>query len=121
MSFKVGFRNLFFEIPVRAETFLRVRRHKPREKYIFAKISVVLNARALHVSRTGMIACSSLGMKLSVWLISSTGRSGSDRAIATKVANRLLNMDVGDNTIETWVSLSFVNTIKSHEEMLTVF
>ena len=101
MCFKVGFRNLFFEIPVRAETALRVKRHEPHEKYSLAKISVVLSARALQFSRTGMIAFSSLGMKLSAWLISSTGRSGSDRAIATKVANGLLNMDVGDNIIET--------------------
>lgn len=101
MCSKVGFRNLFFEIPIIAETVLRVRRHEPCEKYFLAKISVVLSARALHVSRTGMIAFSSLGMKLSVRSISSTGRPGSDRTIATKVANRLLNMDVGDNIIET--------------------
>ena len=114
MSFKAGFRNLFFEIPVRARIVLRVRGHEPNEKYSLANIPVVLSARALHVSRTCIIAFFSLGIKLSIWLISSTGRSGSDRAIATKVANRLLNMDVGDNIIETWVSLSFVNTIKSH-------
>jgi hypothetical protein len=108
---KVGFRNLFFEIPVRAETFLGVRDHEPNEKNSLAKISVVLIARALHVLRTGIIA---LGMKLSARLISSAGRSGSDGAIATKVANRLLNMGVGDNIMETWISLSFVNTIKSH-------
>lgn len=86
MCSKVGFRNSFFEIPVRAETFLRVRRHEPLEKYSLAKISVVLSARALHVSRTGMIAFSLIGMKLSVCSISSTERSGSDRTIATRVA-----------------------------------
>jgi hypothetical protein len=101
MCFKVGFRNLFFEIPVRAKTVLRVRRYEPCEKYFLTKISVVLSARALHVSWTSMIAFSSLRMKLSLRLMSSTGRSRSNRTIATKAANRLLNMDVGDNIIET--------------------
>lgn len=66
MSFKAGFRNLFFEILVRAETVLRVTGHELDEKYCLAKSSVVLNARALHVSRTCMIASSSLGMKLNI-------------------------------------------------------
>ena len=64
---KAGFRNLFFEIPVRAETVLRVRGHEPGGGYSLAKISAVLSARALHVLRTDIIAYSSLGMKLSVW------------------------------------------------------
>jgi len=65
--FKAGFRNLFCEIPVRAETVLRVRGHELGGGYSLAKISAVLSARALHVPRTDMIAYSSLGMKLSVW------------------------------------------------------
>jgi len=85
MYFKVGFRTLFFEIPVRAETALGVRRHEPSEKYFLAKISVVMSARALHVLRIGIIAFSSLGMKLNIRQISSAGRSRSDRAITTKV------------------------------------
>lgn len=56
--------------------------NEPVEKYSLAKISIVLSAKVLHISRTCMIAWSSLGMNSIISSISFTGRCGSSTAIA---------------------------------------